>query len=420
MTDRTVQFAELVRTFQKQLPSSAGSGSHILRSLRPRQTRDPFIQEADKIAIYIARLHTYLLQIRRSYLGLGNDPLDNQPSGSGASECGLQNMLPTATPHDISLMSGEQRDILDMQIQAVIRGCLEMIQTLARLVVSPPSVPQAKGMMRGMLATPLQPLTNAHVKTMRESVVWILEHRLMAVSNIQRNMQEYRHECTIRRQENLQHKNLGDLKLISRKVSEKTSPASATERLSPLRKFTTNTVKSHLATVIPGAFRNRTKNESVDGIPAFLSEAKSKTGEMPHSPTQSHNNKETTNTSYGLSTPDGDSDDDLDLTPQLQAALESENAAMIHELEGTLDQVRNATQSLNEIAQLQSTLAHHLQAQSETIDTIYDDAWKASETISKGNENLQSAKKYFGGPRYWVLYFMLIASALLLLLDAFS
>ncbi|KAJ1340783.1 hypothetical protein BSLG_004565 [Batrachochytrium salamandrivorans] len=391
MTDRTVQFAaELVRTFQKQLPSSAGSGSHILRS-RPRQTQDPFIQEADKIAIYIARLHTYLLQIRRSYLGLGNDPLDNQPSGSGASECGLQNMLPTATPHDISLMSGEQRDILDMQIQAVIRGCLEMIQTLARLVVSPPSVPQAKGMMRGMLATPLQPLTNAHVKTMRESVVWILEHRLMAVSNIQRNMQEYRHECTIRRQENLQHKNLGDLKLISRKVSEKTSPASATERLSPLRKFTTNTVKSHLATVIPGAFRNRTKNESVDGIPAFLSEAKSKTGEMPHN-----------------------------LTPQLQAALESENAAMIHELEGTLDQVRNATQSLNEIAQLQSTLAHHLQAQSETIDTIYDDAWKASETISKGNENLQSAKKYFGGPRYWVLYFMLIASALLLLLDAFS
>ncbi|KAJ3033830.1 hypothetical protein HDV00_005795 [Rhizophlyctis rosea] len=111
---------------------------------------------------------------------------------------------------------------------------------------------------------------------------------------------------------------------------------------------------------------------------------------------------------------------EMHLTPQERIMLENENAAMLAELESNLDQVRNATQSLQEIANLQTQMAHHLATQQETIDTLYQEAWQSTQTMENANKTLVKATKNFGDTRLWVLMFLLIASGVLLFLDYYG
>ncbi|KAJ3047553.1 hypothetical protein HK097_011438 [Rhizophlyctis rosea] len=111
---------------------------------------------------------------------------------------------------------------------------------------------------------------------------------------------------------------------------------------------------------------------------------------------------------------------ELHLSEQERIFLENENAVMLAELESDLDQVRNATQSLQEIANLQTQMAHHLQTQQETIETLYQEAWTSNQTLENANKMLVKASKNFGDTRLWVLMFLLIASAVLLFLDYYG
>jgi hypothetical protein len=66
---------------------------------------------------------------------------------------------------------------------------------------------------------------------------------------------------------------------------------------------------------------------------------------------------------------------------------------------------------------MQSILAHHISRQSELAESIRNDISDSNINVQKAAVQLRSAKRYFGGPRYWVVWFMFTASGILLFLD---
>eukprot|EP00842_Homolaphlyctis_polyrhiza_P002716 jgi/Hompol1/3445/HPOL_003250-RA len=230
-------------------------------------------------------------------------------------------------------MSEEQKDLLDMQIQTTIKGCLTMIQGLARLAETTPTAKESgkqrmtlMSLFGGNHSSDHDNETNAQdpnagvsqIKAMRESVVWILERRLMEVSNKQHDMQEYRLQRNIDRYEG----------------SISSSPISFANRLIP------DAVKSRVAAVMPSAFgmANRAGTTAGGGI-----------GRVPGTESASDTNgwgldefdidgEQHTNQNHDGE--DSDQEFDLDLTPQQRMQLEQENEAILNELEGTLDLVK--------------------------------------------------------------------------------
>ncbi|KAJ1554950.1 hypothetical protein HK405_003644 [Cladochytrium tenue] len=97
--------------------------------------------------------------------------------------------------------------------------------------------------------------------------------------------------------------------------------------------------------------------------------------------------------------------------------LETENEALLAELESGLDQVRLATQSLHEISTLHEQMAFHLQSQERTIERLHEDAVIATDAVDAANAHLRSASRAFGDARLWLLAFFLTASFVLLFLD---
>lgn len=107
------------------------------------------------------------------------------------------------------------------------------------------------------------------------------------------------------------------------------------------------------------------------------------------------------------------------LTPAQKMELEQENESLLKELEDNLEQVFQATQSIQEISQLQSQLAFHLQAQTETIERLHEEAIQQVDTVKSANDQLRSAQKRFGGRRTFILLFLMVMTVALLWLDYF-
>ncbi|RKP00053.1 hypothetical protein CXG81DRAFT_19934 [Caulochytrium protostelioides] len=108
------------------------------------------------------------------------------------------------------------------------------------------------------------------------------------------------------------------------------------------------------------------------------------------------------------------------MTPQARMMLEEENEALLADLEDQTASVRAATQRIADIAALQDTLAHHLQVQEESINTLFDEAGSATIRMRAANTELASARERFGETRLWVLMVFLVASGVLLFLDYYG
>ncbi len=113
-------------------------------------------------------------------------------------------------------------------------------------------------------------------------------------------------------------------------------------------------------------------------------------------------------------------EEDDGLTSAQRMDLAQENNALLESFETQIESVHRATQTISEISQLQTQLAYHLSAQGEQVDQIYDEAVKATEYISSGNDQLRKAQSRFASSRFFVLVFLLIASAVLLFLDWYA
>ena len=113
-----------------------------------------------------------------------------------------------------------------------------------------------------------------------------------------------------------------------------------------------------------------------------------------------------------------DDDDTFDnIPPELLRQLEMENQELAEHLDGDLEQLRIATQSIGQVADMQNTIAMQLSMQTENITLIHRNVEESKLRIEEGNKYLKKAQDIFGGPKYWVLVFFILMSLFLLFVD---
>lgn len=108
------------------------------------------------------------------------------------------------------------------------------------------------------------------------------------------------------------------------------------------------------------------------------------------------------------------------LSPTQLQALESENSALLENMESTLTSVLSAERSLLEISSLQTELVKNLVQQTEITDRLYEEAVGSVGEMKKAGQQLVQAKKRGEEGRMFLLIFLIGASLALLFLDWYA
>ncbi|KAJ3299269.1 hypothetical protein HK104_009485 [Borealophlyctis nickersoniae] len=401
------------------------SSRRILKRKR-NPPKDEFTKEAYRILEQITQLRSYLLASRRVYLNMGRHvPSATSPLVFGAEEevdslddhvrSGSSSALPLKA---YKSMTDGQRDEFDMQIQVFVKGLLSKTEILTKLAASlASSKSPSTSFFASLTSNRERELQQQRLAEHHQSMIWLLQTRLMEVSNIQKDMQERRLQQKVQKQESFLHKRPASASsfsvsrqssYVARGLSDSQKGGEGSHNLS-IAQLTSSLAASLGGASTPGTPRTGRAKPGTDEFGISGSRASTPTSGRG-TPTPNVDNE----------APGEEESLELHLSPQEKMMLETENAALLAELESNLDQVRNATNSLQEIATLQGHLEHHLQTQQHTIDSLYEEAWKSTETVQSANAYLVRAQRNFGDTRLWVLLFLLIASGVLLFLDYYG
>jgi syntaxin 18 len=117
---------------------------------------------------------------------------------------------------------------------------------------------------------------------------------------------------------------------------------------------------------------------------------------------------------------DEDEDGDMGLSVADMQMMEAENASLMQELDGNLDQMRHAEAKMHDIVNMLSLFSSKVLEQSETIECIYDEAVESSSHVRMGNQQLRKALDRGVNNRLVTLFALLLASFSLLFLDWYS
>mmetsp|Transcript_43170 Transcript_43170/g.69217 ORF Transcript_43170/g.69217 Transcript_43170/m.69217 type:complete len:308 (-) Transcript_43170:4935-5858(-) len=113
--------------------------------------------------------------------------------------------------------------------------------------------------------------------------------------------------------------------------------------------------------------------------------------------------------------------DDVDLSDVddvFLAELQTEQAALKNQLEEEMEGVKQAEKQMHEFSQLLSLFNDKVMEQSESISNIFNDVQKSTNLMDSATDQLFSAKEHGSSFRKYVVIFFVVASGLLLLLDA--
>lgn len=108
------------------------------------------------------------------------------------------------------------------------------------------------------------------------------------------------------------------------------------------------------------------------------------------------------------------------LTETQLAQLETENSALLDELDASLSKAQAAEKSLYEISSIQTQLAQHLSTQTEKIEHLMADAEQVQDDIEGANKQLESAKTRNKKASKIIIYTSLGFAGLLLFYDAIT
>eukprot|EP00753_Platysulcus_tardus_P010970 PLAT3179.1.p2 GENE.PLAT3179.1~~PLAT3179.1.p2 ORF type:complete len:142 (+),score=69.96 PLAT3179.1:583-1008(+) len=120
----------------------------------------------------------------------------------------------------------------------------------------------------------------------------------------------------------------------------------------------------------------------------------------------------------GLHSGDDSSDDELE-ADELRA-MEMEGDALLHKLKNDLDEVREVERKMAELGQLMETFSDKVLEQQETIEYLKDAATQGHAHVQQANRYIHSAGDSACDLRLIVVGIMLMTSALLLVVDAYS
>lgn len=114
--------------------------------------------------------------------------------------------------------------------------------------------------------------------------------------------------------------------------------------------------------------------------------------------------------------PSEDEDDDIELTSSQILQFEAENAAILRNVQDTLESVQQAESRLMDISALQMELVTHLTRQTELTEQLFEDAIATTSTVEKSKAELKKAQQRGKDGRLFILVFLLGASFSLLFL----
>ncbi|KAI1383672.1 uncharacterized protein F4822DRAFT_84510 [Hypoxylon trugodes] len=323
--------------FLKQHEASTMKRSFSVDSL------DDFLKEAYRINSHISTLHTDLRNIRQSYLSTA------QPR---------KTLIRSAQKDKYSRpLSDREREEIDANAKKMLRELNASIRRLADIEQARSEIESrviqkkfARGLgALGAWAAGGSPTNKSPehataedrantINTHRDSVLWLLRHRLQECVKTQQDMMEIR---LMREME----KNRSVLAKARRQDAPLATLGNIQETGSPIE------AKRRASQALP-------PNESPSYTPA------------------------------------------ADLTAEQIRMFEKDNQDMLKHYESTLDQVRTAEKSLLEISELQTQLIDTLTTQSAGIEQLVADSENTTENIGGGNRQLKQATQKASPAKY--------------------
>ncbi|ORX49357.1 hypothetical protein BCR36DRAFT_353855 [Piromyces finnis] len=383
------------------------------------EIKDAFLKEAYQIEKKIYQLQNFLLSIRKSYLNISH--LNSTSTLSQVVYFPFNFDDNDTTPKSIAIqnMTDRQRDDIDQLSKQYIKTCEVQINNLNLKIKQ--NLDEIIGERRGSFFSKKRNEFDIDkqievIFLHREGIVYSLNILLMKIADILKNQQEKRLEQNLQKKESLVHKasitkkSATETMLSSKLGTGASTPFKFLNNKNPF-KTTGNFTSSNPISNDNSTYNNTEFNNTQFNI----------TGDNATDPniknSSSLNNKgflpieDEINNYYEF--------EDNELSQELRMELEEENQEMLEELESDMNQVRQATQSINEISQLQATLSQQLQIQQNIIETLHEDSWKSVDTMKQANQKLLSAQRHFSDRRVWMLFFLIISSLILLFLDWF-
>ncbi|GAB5586736.1 hypothetical protein Unana1_01636 [Umbelopsis nana] len=381
MPDRTTEFKEIANAIPRPLETK--------KEVRKGVSFDPFMKEAYRIEQHILSLKEFLLITRRAYLRneaprrkhIGNQSKSTVQVSPRAQ---FEGSLFSAFPRTITNLTDKERDEIDFQAKMIIKRCMDRVKDLEEAerlrqeAVKSHSVKQLSRFLSSILTTSDAAKSDDLLAVHRSSVVWLLNKRLMEVSQLQKNQQETRLMRAVEKSENQLH--LSSLPPTRSMLSQSQKPTKSTI---PIDHTAKSDPESRFQQLFDGRIATPKAQEETDLDPWVDT---------------------------------GNAFEEQLSQDQLQM-LERENATMLSEMENTLNQVREAEKALLEISTLQSQLTSHLEVQTAQTDQLYADAIATTDRVEQGNQQLIRARERNRGTRKMILAFLIGASLVLLFLD---
>ncbi|EIN10722.1 hypothetical protein PUNSTDRAFT_132796 [Punctularia strigosozonata HHB-11173 SS5] len=367
--------------------------SQIPESKRRKLTRVPkpssdqpslgkeFIAEAYVVLKHITTLTRMLASIRKPYL----DVHSRAPgfARSQARNIDLSGGVERAWD-GVKYLTAEERDQIDVQARVILSRCANKVKEMEALesrraeLVASNANPLARLLPTRLLPPDESRMSSAAVAAHHASVTWYLSRRLAEASEAQREMQEERMRRQLERTKTLGSGAAREALAIG--ISE--PPGMAASTSSSITSSWLGGAASSIAASIRG-------NDS---------------SPQPSYPTP-------TDSELG-----SEDEDEIELSQSQILQFESENAAILQNVQDTLASVQQAESRILEISALQTELLTHLQTQTQITEQLYEDAIAATGQVEKGNVQLREAKRRAKDSRLFVLVFLIGASLSLLFL----
>ncbi|KAG0057344.1 hypothetical protein BGZ83_011587 [Gryganskiella cystojenkinii] len=426
---------DLTQVFRSTVQDLSGYSSPKDVSKRPANKQaDPWLKEAHQISRTMADLKAFIITTRPAYLNLtrgsgasgvmraprrANSIPKGHNSTNSASSRALQDLLETVS--SLTSLSDKDRDSIDTQVKVMmqqIKGAIEELENLEQDRRRRQQIDKSGAAVAGFN----QLLAAANIGSMstvdnlaqhRQGVTLYLNERLAALATLHKDQYETRIAREMEKRESSLFKALPKPKANGygmQRTDSETGSVSSTTTSGMHRRNNPRSALDDLSSGLP----NRTSSPapSVAAGTIGSSRVDPSTGV---SSSQYYHQQEYGSGAGGFV--EMEDDFEKNLTAQERQMLEMENVDIVQKLETELNQVRQIESSMLELSSLHSTIQEHLEIQTAQTNRLHEEAQTATNFIDAGNDQLLKAGKRNNSTRKWILFFLILASFVLLFLD---
>ncbi|KAG0213465.1 hypothetical protein BGX28_004320 [Mortierella sp. GBA30] len=369
-------------------------------------------------------LRAFIITTRPAYLNLSRRGLgsslhprrsDSIPKSTESSSSGHQTTTMTSskvlqdlleTMSSLTSLSDKDRDSIDLQAKIMMRQIKGAIEELESLEQGKRKRLQKNGLNQLLAAAnigstgPVDDLTQH-----RQGVTLYLNERLASLATLHKDQYEARIAREMEKRESSLFKALPKPNAVSMNgllgssmANRRNIPRTGDDTSSG-NSFTSSpaSLSSTVSSAAPGTIRS-SRTDSSTGF----------------SSSQYYHQQHNTGSSFAA---DDEQDFEQSLSAQERQMLELENENIFQKLETELNQVRELESSMMELSSLHSTIQEHLEVQTLQTNRLHEEALSAINHIDSGNEQLIKAGKRNTSTRKWILFFLMLASFVLLFLD---